>query len=219
VLNFLCGRFAIVFLAGKYMSLKSFSIVGLLSTVLLNPVLAQTKIFKETDVTEKAILDALRPGPLQLRATPNKEESLASVLGDLSLSSKSISIVAAPPVDNKPRPISTGSAPVLLTFDANSTYLTPQAKRTLDIIVRSLSNAELAGLNFSIVGHADLRGSSAKNLVLSQSRAESVKSYLVSEHKFPSNRLIPLGKGDLEPLSRTNPAAPENRRVDFVTRK
>lgn len=36
-------------------------------------------------------------------------------------------------------------------------------------------------------------------------------------HGIEHARLKSIGKGDLEPLNRADPSAPENRRVTFVT--
>jgi OOP family OmpA-OmpF porin len=52
---------------------------------------------------------------------------------------------------------------------------------------------------------------------LSQQRAESVRSYLVSTHSIAAERLKAEGKGDTDLLNRKVPSAPENRRVTIVT--
>jgi outer membrane protein OmpA-like peptidoglycan-associated protein len=51
---------------------------------------------------------------------------------------------------------------------------------------------------------------------LSQERAESVKRYLVTQG-IAEDRLVAEGRGDREPMLPAEPAAPENRRVTFVT--
>ncbi len=109
------------------------------------------------------------------------------------------------------------SASLLITFRTSSSELTDDAKQQLDVVGAALRNERLAAYRFIVEGHADPRGDAAANLMLSQHRAGSVRSYLVSEHGIDPIRLIPEGKGDREVLNRAVPAAPENRRVTIIT--
>jgi outer membrane protein OmpA-like peptidoglycan-associated protein len=68
-----------------------------------------------------------------------------------------------------------------------------------------------------VEGHTDPRGTADSNLVLSRERADSVRRYLIENHGIEADRLTAEGKGDREPLNTSSPAAPENRRVTFVT--
>lgn len=107
---------------------------------------------------------------------------------------------------------------LLITFKTNSAELTPEATEQLAVAGAAFNNERLIKYGFSIEGHADPRGNSAANLALSQRRAESVRRYLLATQGIEPQRLIAQGKGDREVLNRANPAAPENRRVTFVTR-
>ena len=73
--------------------------------------------------------------------------------------------------------------------------------------------------NFSLklAGHTDNVGSNASNLKLSKDRAESVKSYLVSQGVNPS-RVEATGYGESQPISTNKTAAgrQNNRRVEFT---
>ena len=109
------------------------------------------------------------------------------------------------------------SASLLVTFLTSSSELTASAKQQLDVVGAALKNTRLAPYRFTVEGHADPRGDRQTNLVLSQHRAGSVRSYLVDSHGIDPARLIAEGKGDREVLNRTFPAAPENRRVTIVT--
>lgn len=109
------------------------------------------------------------------------------------------------------------SASLLVTFETNSTELTSAARRQLDIVASALRNDRLVEYRFTVEGHADPRGSADSNLKLSQGRAESVKHYLVTAHGIAEDRLVCEGRGDREPMLPAQPAAPENRRVTFVT--
>lgn len=109
------------------------------------------------------------------------------------------------------------SASLLITFETNSAELTASAKEQLDVVAAALKNDRLADYSFNVEGHADPRGLADANMLLSQQRAESVRSYLVSTHNIAAERLKAEGKGDTDLFNRKVPAAPENRRVTIVT--
>lgn len=156
-------------------------------------------LLRGAQFSEEALVNALRP--------PLPEGTL----------SRTIRPVGAPP----PRPAAPAkpaSASLLVTFETNSAELTADARRQLDVVARALSNDQLANLSFAIEGHADVRGSSDDNLRLSQARAEAVREYLITVGRIGPERLAAVGKGDREPLNTREIAAPENRRVTFVTR-
>lgn len=110
-----------------------------------------------------------------------------------------------------------GRASLLIEFETNSSTLTETARKQLEVVGRALNTAKLTPFSFNVEGHADPRGSPDRNLRLSQARAESVREYLMRTQNVAAERLKAMGKGDREPLNRSNPAAPENRRVTFVT--
>lgn len=110
------------------------------------------------------------------------------------------------------------SASLLITFHTASTELTPEARRQLDTLAEALKSDRLLTYQFELEGHADRRGSAQNNLSLSQGRADSVRDYLVKVHGIAAERLMPVGKGDSEPLNPGQVSAPENRRVTIITR-
>lgn len=169
----------------------------LLSSCLLAaalPVLAQdTPVMAEGKVTQDALIDALTPAPAPLRT-------------------RSIRVMR----DEPQTPAKRASASLLITFETNSAALTASAKRALDTVGDALASDKLASFRFGIEGYADPRGASARNLKLSQMRAESVRDYLVSAHNIDRARLEPVGKGDTEVLNKANLSAAENRRVTLV---
>ena len=156
----------------------------------------ETTLLKGNKVTESNLLDALTPPP-----APVVTRSLKV--------SRSTDAVLAP--QKKP------SASLLITFETNSSELTAPAKQQLDVVAAALKNDRLAEYSFNVEGHADPRGLPEANMVLSQQRAESVRSYLVSAHNISAERLKAEGKGDTDLLNRKVPTAPENRRVTIVT--
>jgi OOP family OmpA-OmpF porin len=72
-------------------------------------------------------------------------------------------------------------------------------------------------IKVEVQGHTDSVGSDARNLKLSQKRAESVRTYLVKQG-VDSSRMVPKGYGETVPIAdnRTKDGRAENRRVEFV---
>ena len=111
----------------------------------------------------------------------------------------------------------TASASLLITFYTSSPELTPEARKSLDVVGNVFKTKTLAVYKFVIEGHADRRGDPEFNQRLSQARAEKVRDYLVQNHHIDKDRLSPVGMGTGHPLNTKNPAAPENRRVTIIT--
>jgi OOP family OmpA-OmpF porin len=182
-------------------------------------------ILRESQVSEGRLIEALRPqigdaGGV-VGATPE-----AGVCQDATLPPgvrcRSIRVMPAGGAPSN-RPASAAAKPssaaLLITFETNSAELTVTARQSLDVVAKALNNEQLAGLTFSIEGHADVRGNGDENLRLSQARAESVKQYLVESRNVSPDRLKAVGRGDREPMNTRDVAAPENRRVTFVTQQ
>jgi outer membrane protein OmpA-like peptidoglycan-associated protein len=148
-------------------------------------------VISDQALTSGAVLDALDPTAVRTR---------------------SLRIGATGRTATPPR----ASASLLVTFETNSSELTAAARRQLDIVASALRNDRLVEYRFTVEGHADPRGHADTNLKLSQERAESVKRYLMAQG-IAEDRLLAEGRGDREPMLPAQPAAPENRRVTFVT--
>jgi len=102
-----------------------------------------------------------------------------------------------------------------VTFRVNSAVLSPEAKRTLDEFAAKTENAK--AYTIEVAGHTDSTGSEAKNLRLSQQRAEAVVQYLAVNHKIPPRRIVtPMGYGKTEAVADNTTAAgrAQNRRVE-----
>lgn len=102
-----------------------------------------------------------------------------------------------------------------VSFDLNSAQLRPNALDTYAKIASILKSYDKTVIH--VVGHTDTTGSDQYNMQLSESRANSVATYLSSQG-VPSNRMRTEGRGEREPLIRTadNVNEPRNRRVDIV---
>src|SRR5436189_5361024 len=89
---------------------------------------------------------------------------------------------------------------VAVTFKVNSAVLSPESKQQLDALAEKTANAKAYMIEVS--GHTDSTGGEAKNLRLSQQRAEAVVQYLAINHKIPLRRFITLlGYGKTEAVA------------------
>jgi outer membrane protein OmpA-like peptidoglycan-associated protein len=104
------------------------------------------------------------------------------------------------------------SLPVQFEFD--SAKISPAARTQLDALAEGIKLLA-PGRSVTIEGHTDARGSDFYNDVLSMRRAAAVKAYLVAAHGIDPQRLTATGYGKQQPIAGTDPAAPENRRVQF----
>ena len=102
-------------------------------------------------------------------------------------------------------------------FQTGSSTLTPQSRMVLDEVGQAL--LDRGTIRVEIQGHTDSTGSAAVNLRISEQRARSVFTYLVST--FPGldrTRFVVRGYGEARPIA-TNATADGrsmNRRVEFV---
>jgi len=103
----------------------------------------------------------------------------------------------------------------IVTFAFDSSELTSLAKTNLDKLTQVLVNNP--DTNINIYGHTDNKGSDDYNQKLSERRANSVRSYLMSKG-ISSNRLFALGEGEAMPVAsnETEEGRAKNRRVEFA---
>jgi outer membrane protein OmpA-like peptidoglycan-associated protein len=74
----------------------------------------------------------------------------------------------------------------------------------------------MKGSTFLIAGHTDAKGSNQSNLLLSERRAQAVKSYLVKHFAINPGDLITVGYGKTRLKNKDQPESAENRRVEVV---
>ncbi|HYH81439.1 MAG TPA: OmpA family protein [Longimicrobium sp.] len=91
----------------------------------------------------------------------------------------------------------------------------PAGRENLRQLAQSLQR--YPGTEVLIVGHTDNIGTDAANMTLSQRRAESAKSYLMSMG-VPGERIRTSGRGEMEPVAsnETDPGRQQNRRVEVA---
>ena len=102
-----------------------------------------------------------------------------------------------------------------ILFPYNSAEVLPAGRENLRQLAQSLQR--YPGTEVLIVGHTDNTGSDAYNQQLSERRAMSAKSYLVSMG-IPSDRIRTAGRGETEPVAsnETDPGRQQNRRVEIA---
>lgn len=102
---------------------------------------------------------------------------------------------------------------VRVSFDFDSALLREDQKPKLTTLCEAMTNME--GQIFRIVGHTDSKGSESYNENLSLLRASEVKRYMTGTCGISEDRLIAIGAGENHPANEADPAAEENRRVEF----
>ncbi|MBZ5551684.1 MAG: OmpA family protein [Acidobacteriia bacterium] len=113
----------------------------------------------------------------------------------------------------------TGHAAVYgICFDTDKAEIKPESEPALTEMAKLLKNN--AALNVFIVGHTDNTGTFEHNMKLSQDRAASVVSALVTKHGIAAARLKSTGVASLAPVASndTEDGKAKNRRVELVKR-
>ncbi len=100
-------------------------------------------------------------------------------------------------------------------FEFNKATIKPISFPLLNEVALALKDNPT--LKVEVQGHTDSVGADARNLKLSQKRAESVRTYLIKQG-VDSGRLVPRGYGENVPIAdnRTADGRSQNRRVEFV---
>jgi len=107
---------------------------------------------------------------------------------------------------------------ITVYFKTGSDVLTPEARTEIDNAAAWVKTQDRRGWVMAVIGYADTTGNSARNIDLSERRANAVIFYIVSKYKMPLNRLVqPFGYGELEPVSEntTKEGRSKNRRVEI----
>jgi outer membrane protein OmpA-like peptidoglycan-associated protein len=104
-------------------------------------------------------------------------------------------------------------------FVSGKAELLPIAQKKLDDVAKALGEID-EQQKVTIEGHTDSNGNDDSNLRLSQQRADSVRTYLVSRG-VKAERIQAVGKGEAQPVASND--SPEgranNRRVEIIIQK
>lgn len=103
-----------------------------------------------------------------------------------------------------------------IKFDFNSSSIARSAIGDVDSLGKALADPQYRGTTFVLAGHTDAVGGEEFNQDLSNRRADSVKKYLVEKYNLAPDRLVTAGYGKSQLKNKSNPSAPENRRVQVV---
>jgi outer membrane protein OmpA-like peptidoglycan-associated protein len=101
-------------------------------------------------------------------------------------------------------------------FTTGRSDLLPIAQQKLSQVAQVLQEQD-ESKPITVEGHTDSRGSDSANMQLSQSRADSVRSYLVSQG-VKSERIRAIGRGESQPIADNSTAdgRANNRRVEII---
>ncbi|MEO5770368.1 MAG: OmpA family protein [Polyangia bacterium] len=101
-----------------------------------------------------------------------------------------------------------------ITFKVNSADIQKSSFKLLGNAAKVMK--EYADLRMEISGHTSSEGDAAKNMKLSQDRADAVRAYLVSAG-IAGDRIIAVGFGSDKPIgdNKTKKGREQNRRIEF----
>ncbi|WP_299362905.1 OmpA family protein [uncultured Paracoccus sp.] len=102
---------------------------------------------------------------------------------------------------------------VAIRFAFDSASIAPDQRPALEKMCSVMRQSDIA--LFRIVGHTDALGSDSYNENLSRLRAEEVRRWLMRDCGIAASRLEALGMGKRFLANPVEPAAAENRRVEF----
>jgi outer membrane protein OmpA-like peptidoglycan-associated protein len=106
-----------------------------------------------------------------------------------------------------------------ILFPTNSSYLNEPSKQRLENVSRILESKD-SNRKIIVEGHSDKTGTAEYNKWLSEKRAASVKTYLVSLG-ISAQRIQTAGLGDTQPIAdnKTPEGRLKNRRVEITLLK
>lgn len=157
----------------------------------------------QLDSTKSALTQAQRDAEAARRARSEAEDKTRDLLNQ-------INGLKAQPTDRGLVVTLSGS----VLFATNKADLLPAAKTRLGEVANALKQDQRSMI---VVGHTDATGGDDLNQRLSENRAKSVRTYLVSQG-VPENRIRSEGMGKSQPVA--DNASPEgranNRRVEII---
>ena len=100
-------------------------------------------------------------------------------------------------------------------FAFDSDHVREDDGRVLEQVATCFSTGPLKGRTLKLVGHADPRGSSEHNDTLGQSRADSVKTYILSKG-MDKSKAESTSRGAMDATGTDEPTWARDRRVDVM---
>ncbi len=102
-------------------------------------------------------------------------------------------------------------------FATTSTRLNETFFPTFMKLASILLQDEFKDYAVKIEGHSDSLGDARINQVLSEKRANSIKTFLINSGKVPAKRLTAVGLGESQPIDKNSEE--KNRRIDIIISK
>jgi peptidoglycan-associated lipoprotein len=100
-------------------------------------------------------------------------------------------------------------------FAFDSSNVRPDDATVLGQLATCFTSGPLKGRQMKLVGHADPRGGSDYNMTLGQSRADSVKEYLLN-HGMDKAKTDSSTRGAMDATGTDDPSWARDRRVDIM---
>jgi peptidoglycan-associated lipoprotein len=100
-------------------------------------------------------------------------------------------------------------------FAFDSSNVRPDDANVLGQLATCFTTGPLKGREMKLVGHADPRGSGDYNMTLGQSRADSVKDYLLG-HGMDKSKTDSSTRGAMDATGTDDPSWARDRRVDIL---
>jgi outer membrane protein OmpA-like peptidoglycan-associated protein len=115
------------------------------------------------------------------------------------------------------RPTAPPTVLVPIQFEFDSATPVPESQAWLEKLGAALGSPDLAPFRFSIEGHTDGVGTDGYNQLLSERRAEAVRSFLRARG-VSAGRLNAIGKGERNPVdsNESTEGRRRNRRVEVI---
>jgi outer membrane protein OmpA-like peptidoglycan-associated protein len=110
-----------------------------------------------------------------------------------------------------------GTVNLDIRFANDSNQLSPAAHAQLSQLGSALNSPALSHTRFLIAGHTSATGDPGHNQQLSESRARSVRAYLLEHFSIAPARIETTGYGASHPLPQYAPTALQQRRVEIST--
>ena len=179
-------------------------------------------VYAEEPVSSENIIQNLKPKAKTrgLGAAPSGlSEEDAEFIQGLKSKTRGITIEERDELSKIVEKAAMPSIDLEINFALNSADLEPSAVVALQQLGAALASPALASGSFLVAGHTDARGSKDYNQILSEKRAQKVKSFLTQNFAIADDRLLAVGYGQEQLKNTADPYADENRRVKIINIK
>jgi peptidoglycan-associated lipoprotein len=104
------------------------------------------------------------------------------------------------------------------SFEYDSAALAEEDRKLLAEVAKCLTEGALRGRSVSLVGRADPRGEPEYNMTLGESRADTVRRYMI-DLGVGRDRLMATSRGELDATGKDEAGWAQDRRVDVELAK